>query len=317
MKNKIILGSILSVVFILLILVILNMVIVSEPKIPTNLVGSHIEIDGIKIRYYQLGKGQDIIFVHGASSCLEDYLPMAQFLSTKYRVTLYDRPGCGFSDVNSNYYSLQGNAVILKDLIDKLGLKNPLIIGHSYGSGVSLAFYDANPNVARGYILMGICAYPYEEIKYAERLFDELVIGNAVVNPIFGNVFAKMIMSLSGKQTYKDIFTKVFLPAKMSEEYIANSFSNWYSDPRIFITLFRNAWGFDKDIRKIYKNYPKMETNLTIIQGEKDFFIETLPSAKRLNTEIEKSKMILLPETGHMVFFQNPNIVIQEISLMD
>ena len=55
--------------------------------------GKQIEIDGLKIRYYQIGKGDDIILVHGGLRSIEPFLPIAAILSGKYGITMSDRAG--------------------------------------------------------------------------------------------------------------------------------------------------------------------------------------------------------------------------------
>ena len=282
-------------------------------KIPETFVGTHVEIDGLKIRYYQIGKGDDIILVHGGLGSIETFLPLAEILSKKYRITIFDRPGCGFSEVNEYTYSLKGNAQIIKGLIDTLGIKKPLIVGHSHGSAVTMAFNNYYPNIAKGYLLLGLCAFPYEEIAYAKTPIEEKIIGNTAMIPVFGKGFAKIFLMAIGKDMYKDAFVKIFYPGNMPDGYMDNA-SPWITDPRTMITLFRNAWDFDKDIRPFYKNYPNIKTKLTIINGEKDFYIETPPGAKRLNKEVVGSKLIILPETGHMVYYENRDVVIEEIT---
>ncbi len=65
-------------------------------KIPEDFEGKFIEISGIKIRYNQIGKGQDILFIHGVPGSIEDWEPVISSLSSNYRVTVYDRPGHGY-----------------------------------------------------------------------------------------------------------------------------------------------------------------------------------------------------------------------------
>ena len=74
-------------------------------RIPEGLKGRYVEVKGNRIRYSQTGAGQDILLIHGCPGSLEDWEPVAESLSRKYRVTAYDRPGHGYSDATGDLYT--------------------------------------------------------------------------------------------------------------------------------------------------------------------------------------------------------------------
>ena len=78
-------------------------------QIPTGFLGQHVTVNGLPLRVYQLGKGQDVLMIHGSPGSVEDWSPMFGALSTRLRLTAYDRPGHGFSG-DSGAYSPSANA---------------------------------------------------------------------------------------------------------------------------------------------------------------------------------------------------------------
>ena len=60
-------------------------------------------------------------------------------------MTAYDRPGNGFSSDEHAEYSLAQNAEVALDLIEELHLVNPIVVGHSYGGGISLQMAEKRP----------------------------------------------------------------------------------------------------------------------------------------------------------------------------
>ncbi len=285
-------------------------------EIPENMAGKHIEIDGLKVRYVQLGNGPDILFVHGALCSIEDFMPIAQELSKKYKVTIFDRPGCGFSEVDEYHYSLEGNASIVKGIIEKLDLDNPLIVGHSHGTSVLATFAVRYPQYAKGYVFMGVCVYPDKVIPFKETTFSDQLIAKVISLPVFGTGVSRIILPLAGKDMLRDSFTQIFKPGLIPDGYMETGYS-WSLDPRCLVTLFRNSNDYDKQINTVYEKYPQIKQKISIIQGEQDYYTDTVPGSQLLAKEIKKSKLTMLPDTGHMIYFQHREIVLKVINDFD
>lgn len=91
---------------------------------------------------------QTIIFIHGNSSCKEVFRHQFQTLRDQYRLVAFDLPGHGVSPNADpeNDYNLAAYAQIVRDLVDRLKLGNPIIFGWSLGGYVALEYAGAgNP----------------------------------------------------------------------------------------------------------------------------------------------------------------------------
>ena len=66
---------------IMLIFSIVGIISRDKINIPANFEGKYIEISGIKVRYNQIGKGPDILFIHGVPGSIEDWEPIISSLS--------------------------------------------------------------------------------------------------------------------------------------------------------------------------------------------------------------------------------------------
>ena len=172
-------------------------------KIPEDFEGKYIEISGIKVRYNQIGKGQDILFIHGVPGSIEDWEPVISSLSSNYRVTVYDRPGHGYSSAEKIGYNLEHNANIALGLINELHLKNAIVVGHSYGGSVIMALAVRNPHQIKAFIPVAGATYLIEDI---EPIFSLIRI------PIIGRGFAAVASSFIGPTMIKDGFTEAFHP---------------------------------------------------------------------------------------------------------
>ena len=96
-------------------------------------------LNGVKLHYQQRGEGEDIILVHGITSCIAQwYLKIFPELIKRYRVTIYDLRGHGLSEITESGYDSKTMAEDLLALMDHLGIQKAHFIGHSFGGAISL-----------------------------------------------------------------------------------------------------------------------------------------------------------------------------------
>ncbi|OYW51676.1 MAG: hypothetical protein B7Z31_13665, partial [Rhodobacterales bacterium 12-65-15] len=61
--------------------------------------GQFVTVDGLRLHYEMSGTGPDLVLIHGASGNLRDFtFALRDRLTDRYRVTVIDRPGLGYSD---------------------------------------------------------------------------------------------------------------------------------------------------------------------------------------------------------------------------
>ena len=97
--------------------------------------------DGVEIFYKDWGSGQPIVFSHGWPLSSDDWDPqMLFFLSKGYRVIAHDRRGHGRSTQVADGHDLDHYADDLAAVIEHLGLKDAIHIGHSTGGGEVVRF---------------------------------------------------------------------------------------------------------------------------------------------------------------------------------
>ena len=92
--------------------------------------------DGTKIAYKDWGKGQPILFSHGWPLAGDAWEAQMLFFGLNgYRVVAHDRRGHGKSDQPWNGNTMDQYADDLAELIEKLDLREIVLIGHSTGGG--------------------------------------------------------------------------------------------------------------------------------------------------------------------------------------
>ncbi len=105
--------------------------------------------DGTRIAYKDWGNGQPILFSHGWPLAADAWeAQMLFFGQNGYRVIAHDRRGHGASDQPWEGNNMDQYADDLAELIEKLDLRNLILVGHSTGGG-EVAHYIGRHGTAR------------------------------------------------------------------------------------------------------------------------------------------------------------------------
>ncbi len=103
---------------------------------------AQIRIHGHQVAYRVAGDPHlpPLLLIHGITSSSATWDPVIPALAKHAHVIAPDLYGHGASDVPHADYSLGGFATQIRDLMDRLGLDDATIVGHSLGGGVAMQF---------------------------------------------------------------------------------------------------------------------------------------------------------------------------------
>lgn len=124
-------------------------------------------IDDIYVNYVQYGnkEGKNIVLLHGWGQNIEMMDPIGKRLEKDFYITNIDLPGHGKSEEPKNELNIYDYYEIIKKLLIKLKINNPILIGHSFGGRISI-IYAAKEKVDKLVLL----ASPFKKSTKSDSL---------------------------------------------------------------------------------------------------------------------------------------------------
>lgn len=103
------------------------------------------------LHYTDKGKGDTIVLLHGFTEDLRIWKHFSTRLSRNFRVVCIDLPGHGKSECIAETHSMDMLADSVSAVLKKLKIKKCLLIGHSMGGYVTLAFASKYSRMLKGF----------------------------------------------------------------------------------------------------------------------------------------------------------------------
>lgn len=113
-----------------------------------------VETNGVETYYERWGEGYPIVFIHGSAWDSRQWTPQIETLKDEFEVVVYDYRGHGNTGIGDfdDYISIELLADDLSELIQKLGLNNPCVVGLSMGGLIAQEYAKTYRNQLSGLV---------------------------------------------------------------------------------------------------------------------------------------------------------------------
>jgi len=129
-----------------------------------------------------------------------------------YHVIAFDRPGFGYSDrPRSTLWTPEAQADLINAALIQMGLSQPLVLGHSWGTLVAVALALKYPRNIRALILAS--GYYYPTVRA-----DVLVLSPPAM-PFIGDVLSHTISPILGRLLWPLLLRKIFGPSPVPKKF--------------------------------------------------------------------------------------------------
>ncbi len=249
----------------------------------TTLVARYLTVDSSRIRYVEAGRGPAVVLIHGLAASMYSWRhtiePIAQ---AGFRVIAFDNRGFGFSDRPSSGYGNNAYVGLLYALLDSLGVKDAVLVGHSMGGAIAAQAALDRPDRVRGLVLVDAAGLG---VRWPFML-------RVAHWPIVGALFDR----LRGRAATAGILKALYaVPSRVTAEDVDQYYAP-LAEP-----------GFGRGLRGVLREFGferlrghlgQLATPTLVMWGTRDRLIP-LSVGEAMATELPRAVLLRFPDAGH------------------
>jgi len=256
------------------------------------------EFEGRHVKYDVKGEGLPLILVHGTPWSSFNLRHLILELSRHYKVYYFDLLGYGVSDKSDADVSLGIQNRLLDALLEHWKLESPFIVGHDFGG----------TTVLRSHILN-------------KRNYKKIVVIDPVALSPWGSPFFKHIEkyenAFSGVPDYihsaiVEAYVKTAAHQKLDQDTIDGILAPWSGEQGKPAFYRQIAQADSKFTDEFQEKFDEVGVPVLILWGEEDRWIPC-EQAYLLQSKIKGSKLVTVPNSGHLVIEEEPVVLTKEI----
>lgn len=259
-----------------------------------------IDINGNRIAYHRQGQGELMLLVHGITTYSFIWRNMVPLLSEQYDVISVDLLGCGESDKPTGAdYSIASQALILKELLTKLGIHKVRLVCHDIGGGIGQIMAVRYPELISSLVLINTVGYDYWPVQPIITMRIPIIRQFAMAVLDLGILKTIIRRGIYHKERLTDELTALFIkPLKTREG-------------RHGFLLLAKCLN-NKNLIDIADMLPNIKFPVLIIRGDADPYLGPHIS-DRLHKEIRGSQLELIKTGGHFIQEDEPDLLVNLI----
>ncbi|MBP1357172.1 MAG: alpha/beta hydrolase [Sulfolobus sp.] len=244
---------------------------------------------GVRIHYEIFGSGEKwLVFVHHLAGSIKSWKFVYPAFENDYKVLVYDLRGHGFSSVPFGEYLIEDHSKDLKEILEVLSVKDPILIGHSIGTLISLDYSISN-SVSK-LILIGTLYKAPDPTLY--KKFEEIATS----------------LGMEALLNYRRYQLHEFADTLISNSEAWNSLLELYRE--------MNPLGYKNTVEGMLKSRDysselnKIDEPTLLVYGSED---KLSVNKDVLVKEIKNSKLDIINGYGHYLNFEVPEKLISSI----
>jgi pimeloyl-ACP methyl ester carboxylesterase len=256
--------------------------------------GQFVDVDGARVHAVVRGQGPDLVLIHGASGSARDFtFDLVGRLEGDFRVIAFDRPGMGWSDPHpTDPASPIAQADTLRAAADILGVRAPIVLGHSYGGAVAMAWALDARDPPKAIVLLAGATHPWP---------GDLGLFYRVLTNGFGQrIVIPLVTAFGPRSQAVAVAEGIFDPQSPPPgytEHIGITMSMRRD------TLALNALqvnGLKPYVTRMAPRYRALQMPIEIVHGTADTIVGIAFHSEKMIEEVESARLTRLDGIGHM-----------------
>jgi pimeloyl-ACP methyl ester carboxylesterase len=258
-------------------------------------VGDFVRVGSMRVHYAAQGDGPPVVLIHGASGNLRDFTfsLTKKLAAAGLRAVAFDRPGLGWSDrAPVRGWSPMTQARVLRSAAGELGIERPVVVGHSWGGAVAMAWAVETPGAVRGVVSLAGATYPWP--GGVGLLYN--LAATDLLGPLIGGAARLLVNADDPAPVVRRIFAPDALPAGYAE-HIGVPLA--LRSP----TFRHNAEDLthlNDELAALAPRYKGLPVPVEAIHGGADETVWASVHSEPLTRDVADGRLTILPGVGHM-----------------
>jgi pimeloyl-ACP methyl ester carboxylesterase len=264
-----------------------------------------VSIDGARLHFVMKGSGAPVVLIHGNPGSCQDWTRLYGPLSAQYRAIAFDRPGHGHSNrPNHRDVTVAVQAAMLRDALDHLKIERPVLVGHSWGSALALAYALDFPRDLAGLVLLAPAVYlSADGVSFISKL---------PAMPVIGDLLNLLFTPLVAASLVRSDLKKAFAPDPVPPHYLRSVLSEWTRPKKVKWYAVDDAL-LNESLPSLSARYSEIRAPVAILTGDSDLIVPAEENAHRLHDTLPGSSLEVLSQTGHQIPFTRAEAVVRAI----
>lgn len=265
--------------------------------------GEIVPVSGGSIHYQTFGpeNGRPVVLIHGLSGQMQHCTyGLTAELSDEFRLFVLDRPGCGYSTREATRLGeLPEQARMIWEALDKLNVKQPLLVGHSLGGAVSLAMALERPDAVTGLALLCPATMPQTTVP---DMFKGLEVRTNWLRKFIGHTIAVP----AAVATRDKVLGAVSYPEPIPDDFMIRAGGQLGFRPIAFVTASEDLLGYEATMEAQAARYGELTMPRGLLFGSDDAVLSPDEHGKPL----QQFGFVYeeLPGLGHMFPLSEPKL---------
>jgi pimeloyl-ACP methyl ester carboxylesterase len=266
-------------------------------------IGRFLDVNGVRLHYLERGQGETVLLIHGNGTMIQDFTVsgLVDRLASRYRVIAIDRPGYGYSTRPRQLWTPRAHGRLFRDALEKLGVRQAAVLGHSWGTMVAIALALEFPALVRGLVLASGYYYP--------TLRGDVFLLSPPAIPVIGDVMRHTVSPLVARAVLPRMISRAFEPAPVPERFDRLFPKGLMLRPSQLRAAAEDAALMIPAAMELQEHYRELSGPVTILTGADDQVVDVGRQSARLHRDLPGSEFVALPGLGHMVHHLAPDAV--------
>jgi pimeloyl-ACP methyl ester carboxylesterase len=277
-------------------------------------IGKFVECDGIRIHYLERGNvdAPAVVLLHGNGTMIQDFMlsGLVDLLAREYRVICFDRPGFGYtSRPRRQIWTADEQGRLLQDALNQLAVRNPVVLGHSWGTLVAIALACRADYPVAGLVLAS--GYYFPTVR-----FDVWMLSAPAI-PVLGDLIRYTVAPIISAVLLPSTFRTLFSPRAVPTSFRTQFPRSLMLRPKQLRAAAEESALLVPTALSFQSRYPSIKCPIYIFHGAQDAVIECQQSRDLQRALPGKAHVDVVENAGHMVTHADSAEIAQAVKFIN